>query len=111
MLSRRARSAWVTNKGINVRNIYTKQADVNRTVDGDTAEGHVRVTIDEAERKAAKKAAKRPVELDDEAEGHRRLLIDEADEARAALRTSRRVTKKPVALDDEAEGHALFKSR
>lgn len=101
----------MTNKGINVKNIDKKQADVNRTVDGDTAEGHIRVTIDEAERKAAKKADKRVAQLDDVAEGHRKVLIDEADEARAGLRAGRRVAKKPVALDDEAEGHAVLKSR
>ncbi len=94
-----------------MKSIDKKNAEVNRTVDGDTAEGHVRMTMDEAELKTAKKAAKRAVTLDDVAEGHRKVLIDEADEARTALRTSRRVAKKPATLDDEAEGHAVLKSR
>ena len=51
-------------------NIDKRNAEVNRTVDGDTAEGHARVTLDEAERKAARRADKRTPALDDEAEGH-----------------------------------------
>jgi hypothetical protein len=90
-----------------------KNTDVNRTVDGDTAEGHARVTIEEAEQRTAKKASKKAVALDDaEAEGHRRLLVDESEEARASLKAGRRVAKRtPTIDDDEAEGHGVLKAR
>jgi hypothetical protein len=90
-----------------------KNTDVNRTVDGDTAEGHARVTIDEAELRTAKKANKRTATIDDaEAEGHRRLLVDESEEARASLRAGRRVAKRtPTIDDDEADGHGVLKAR
>jgi hypothetical protein len=90
-----------------------KTNDVNRTVDGDTAEGHARVTIDEAELRTAKKAEKKVATIDDdEAEGHRRVLIDESEEARASLRAGRRVAKRTASIDDdEAEGHGVLKAR
>jgi hypothetical protein len=50
----------------------TKDNEVNRTIDGDTAEGHVkRFLVDEAEGKRADKKASKRTSLDDEAEGHR----------------------------------------
>jgi hypothetical protein len=54
----------------------TKDNDVNRTIDGDTAEGHKRFLVEDAEDKRAGKRADKRTEktshLDDEAEGHRR---------------------------------------
>lgn len=48
----------------------TKDNEVNRTINGDTAEGHVvRRYVDETE-DAGKTAAKKTASLDDEAEGH-----------------------------------------
>lgn len=48
----------------------TKDNEVNRRIDGETAEGHRRTSLigEDAE---AKKASKRTANLDDEAEGHR----------------------------------------
>ncbi len=60
----------------------TKDTEVNRNIDGETAEGHARMQLDEAERRAAKRSEKRAPALDDEAEGHVRVReVGEADEA------------------------------
>ena len=50
----------------------TKDTEINRRIDGEQAEGHARVRLDEAEVRASKRAEKRAPALDDEAEGHRR---------------------------------------
>ena len=61
----------------------TKDTEVNRNIDGETAEGHARVRlIEEAELRASKRSKKRSNTLDDEAEGHVRAReVGDADEA------------------------------
>ncbi len=82
----------------------TKDNEVNRRIDGETAEGHRRTSLigEEAEAKGAdKKASRRGASLDDDAEGHRRTsLIGEDAEAKKA-------SKRTANLDDEAEGHRV----
>ncbi|MEN9645297.1 MAG: hypothetical protein RL238_1966 [Actinomycetota bacterium] len=60
----------------------TKDTEINRHIDGETAEGHARTRqLDEAELRALKRTEKK-AQLDDEAEGHVRVRqLDEADEA------------------------------
>jgi hypothetical protein len=59
--------------------VSTKDNEVNRTIDGETAEGHRVRQFGEAE-DAGKRTAKRQASLDDEAEGHRVRQFGEADE-------------------------------
>ncbi len=95
-------------EGDDIMSEMQKNTDVNRTVDGDTAEGHIRVTIDEAELRAGKRQEKRvPAIDDDEAEGHIRVTMEDA-EIRAGKRQEKRV---PAIDDDEAEGHGVLKAR
>lgn len=50
----------------------TKDTEINRRIDGETAEGHVRsLKLEEAEVRASKRQNVR-TKLDDEAEGHAR---------------------------------------
>ena len=79
----------------------TKDTEINRRIDGETAEGHARATMDEAELRTAKKAQKKAPALDAEAEGHVRMKLDQAE-----LRASKRATVR-AKLDDEAEGHRV----
>jgi hypothetical protein len=73
----------------------TKDNEVNRRIDGETAEGHHVRRIDEAD-ETIKRAS-----LDDDAEGHKRTsLIGEDAEAK-------RTSKRHASLDDEAEGHRV----
>lgn len=60
----------------------TKDNEINRHIDGETAEGHARMKLDEAELRTSKRSEKRTADLDDEAEGHRRVReFGDADEA------------------------------
>ena len=60
----------------------TEDTEVNRNIDGETAEGHARMKLEEAELRASKRTEKRSNTLDDEAEGHvRARVVGEADEA------------------------------
>ena len=50
----------------------TKDNEVNRNIDTDTAEGHrARLQLDEAEDAGKRRRSVRATGLDDEAEGHR----------------------------------------
>lgn len=90
--------------------------DINRTVDGDIAEGHARALIGEAEelrtrKMVAKKAAKRPATVDEDAEGHVRALIGEGEEVRTRKLVAKKAATKNVRVDEsEAEGHAVLRS-
>ena len=91
--------------------------DINRTVDGDVAEGHARALIGEAEelrtrKMVAKKAAtKRAATVDEEAEGHVRALIGEGEEVRTRKLVAKKAPNKNVRVDEsEAEGHAVLRS-
>jgi hypothetical protein len=57
---------------VSKRDITKRDAEVNRNIDSETAEGHrVKLLLDESEQ-AALRAKVRPADgLDDEAEGHR----------------------------------------
>jgi hypothetical protein len=69
----------------------TKDNEVNRRIDGETAEGHVVRRYEESD-EAVKRAS-----LDDDAEGHKAFRLDEEAGKTASKRTAH--------LDDEAEGH------
>jgi hypothetical protein len=79
----------------------TKDNEVNRTIDGESTEGHrFRGIVEQAE-DAGKKASKRTASLDDDAEGHKAFRLDEEAGKKASKRTAH--------LDDEAEGHKVLR--